>query len=53
MGSYEICTKQSFITKDIVPLHIIFGKKVTLRDLVFPHFVMSKKTRFFRFYYFS
>lgn len=46
MGSYGICTKQTFITKDVVSLHIIFlQKNLTLRDGV-----MSKKTRFFGFY---
>ena len=30
MGSYEICTEQSFITKDVVPLHVIFGQKTLL-----------------------
>jgi len=50
MGSNEICTKQSFITKDIVSTYHLCAKNVTLRDLMFPHGVMSKKARFFGFY---
>ena len=51
MGSYEICTKQSFISKGIVSLHVILVQKnVTVRDLLFSHGVISKKTGFFGFY---